>query len=130
MALLAPIPRASDRIATPVNNGLRRRPRMAYRRSDQVVLIGGLTVPESDQLSSKSLSRRRSQFVQQPVERRSVQPPATNHDSGNLPAVRHVVQRIAIEQQEIRGSPGGDQPTLGAAAKKLGGVDRGRAERL
>jgi hypothetical protein len=43
MALLAPIPSARDRIATIANSGLRRRPRMAYRRSAQAVLMCTLT---------------------------------------------------------------------------------------
>src|SRR3954471_3565136 len=39
IAVFAPIPSASDRIATVAKSGLRRRPRTAKRRSDQAVLI-------------------------------------------------------------------------------------------
>ena len=52
MALFAPIPNASERIATLANSGLRRRPRIAYRRSAQKVLIGRLTGLAAERLSS------------------------------------------------------------------------------
>src|SRR3954471_21511259 len=40
MAVFAPIPSASDRIATTANSGLRRRPRSANRRSEKVAIPG------------------------------------------------------------------------------------------
>src|SRR4029077_18790583 len=39
MAVLAPMPRASDRIATAANSGLRRSPRIARRKSDNELVI-------------------------------------------------------------------------------------------
>ena len=39
MAEFAPMPRASDRMATVVNRGLRRRPRTARRRSPRVCMV-------------------------------------------------------------------------------------------
>ena len=43
IAVLAPIPRASDKMATAANSGLRRRPRRARRRSghkEVIVVVG------------------------------------------------------------------------------------------
>src|SRR5947208_2646111 len=39
IAVVAPMPRASDRIATVANSGLRRSPRIARRRSDKELVI-------------------------------------------------------------------------------------------
>src|SRR4029079_15149033 len=50
MAVLAPMPSASDRIATVANSGLRRSPRAARRRSAQVVVMVPWTVRTPDRL--------------------------------------------------------------------------------
>src|SRR5215203_1191092 len=42
MAVFAPIPSDSDRMATVANRGLRRSPRKAYRRSAKISVIGRL----------------------------------------------------------------------------------------
>src|SRR5262245_53133460 len=47
MAVLAPMPRASERIATAAKSGLRRSPRIARRRSDSELLIFVLGRTES-----------------------------------------------------------------------------------
>src|SRR5436190_14327401 len=52
MAVFAPFPRASDRIATVAKSGLRRRPRKARRTSDRLEVIAAWTESSPERLAS------------------------------------------------------------------------------
>ena len=57
IAVLAPMPSASDRMATMEKSGLRTRPRSASRKSWAGSVMGGWTVPAGAGLAAHSMGR-------------------------------------------------------------------------
>src|SRR6476660_3126687 len=74
MAVLAPMPRARDRIATSANSGLRRSPRTARRRSARMEVIGALDGSGRQNVwfgcEARSRNRLPAEVAMDPITRR------------------------------------------------------------
>src|SRR4051812_28551716 len=81
MAVFAPIPSASERMATVANSGLRRSPRRARRRSDQDVM-DAWTVPNPGRLPDDPQKRWLAPFAERCQPPFAFSPLAHRHVDG------------------------------------------------